>query len=73
MAVLDPAGARLMTVPVSASQPTCTAFGGPNLDVLAVTSASTDLSEEQLAEQPEAGALFLFQTNVTGLPEPRVR
>lgn len=73
IAVLDPAGARLMTVPVAASQPTCTAFGGPNMDVLAVTSARTELSDEELAEQTDAGALFLFQTNVTGLPEPRVR
>ena len=72
VAVLDPAGARLMTVPVGASQPTCTAFGGPDLDVLAVTSARTELSVEDLAEQPEAGALFLFKTNAIGLPEPRV-
>lgn len=73
VAVLDPAGARLMTVPVAASQPTCTAFGGPNLDILAVTSARTELSDDDLADQPDAGALFLFQTNVTGLTEPRVR
>ena len=71
VAVLDPAGARLMTVPVDASQPTCTAFGGPNLDVLAVTSARTDLSDEELADQPHSGALFLYQTNAVGLPEPR--
>lgn len=72
VAVLDPAGARLMTVPVGASQPTCTAFGGPNLDVLAVTSARTELSDADLAGQPDAGALFLYKTNAFGLPEPRV-
>lgn len=73
IAILDPAGARLMTVPVAASQPTCTAFGGPNLDVLAVTSARTELGDAELADQPDAGALFLFQTNAAGLPEARVR
>jgi L-arabinonolactonase len=73
VAVLDPAGARLMTVPVGASQPTCTAFGGPNRDILAVTSARTELSAAELADQPDAGALFLFQTNAMGLEELRVR
>jgi L-arabinonolactonase len=73
VAVLDPAGARLMTVPVDASQPTCTAFGGPDLDVLAVTSARTELGDDELAAQPDSGALFLFQTNATGLAEPRAR
>ena len=70
IAVLDAAGARLMTIPVGASQPTCPALGGPNLDILAVTSARTDLSDEDLAQQPQAGALFLFKTNAVGLVEP---
>jgi sugar lactone lactonase YvrE len=73
VAVLDPVGARLATVPLAASQPTCAAFGGPNLDVLAVTSARTELTAEALAAEPQAGALFLFQTNACGLPEERVR
>lgn len=73
VAVLDPAGARLATVPLGASQPTCTAFGGPDLDILAVTSARTELSDAALADQPDAGALFLFRTGARGLAEARVR
>jgi L-arabinonolactonase len=73
VAVLDPAGARLATVPLAASQPTCTAFGGPNLDVLAVTSARTELSAETLAAEPAAGALFLFRTGARGLAEERAQ
>jgi L-arabinonolactonase len=72
VAVLDPAGARLGVVPVAASQPTCVAFGGPDLDILAVTSARTDLSADELARQPDAGALFLYRVNAVGLPECRV-
>jgi L-arabinonolactonase len=73
VAVLGPDGERLATVPVGASQPSCTAFGGPNLDVLAVTSARADLTPDQLAADPLAGALFLFQTSARGLPEVLAR
>jgi sugar lactone lactonase YvrE len=59
--VLDPAGARLMTIPLGASQPTCPALGGPNLDILAVTSARTDLSDAALANEPDAGAGGMFR------------
>jgi len=34
------------------------AFGGPNLDVLYVTSARSGLSDAELLAQPAAGALF---------------
>ena len=72
IAVLDPAGVRLATVPVGASQPTCVALGGPDMDVLAVTSARSDLSAAELAQQPDAGALFLYRVNAVGIPECRV-
>lgn len=72
VAVLDPAGARLASVEVGARQPTCVALGGPDMNVLAVTSARTDLSDAELAQQPDAGALFLFRVGPVGLPECRV-
>jgi len=37
---------------------TSAAFGGPNLDILYVASASLGLSETDLLAQPAAGALF---------------
>jgi L-arabinonolactonase len=58
---------RCVTLPVS--QPSCPAFGGPDLNVLMITTARADLTPEQLAEQPLAGALFVYQTDVIGLPE----
>jgi sugar lactone lactonase YvrE len=49
----------------------CT-FGGPELDVLYVTSARRFLSDAQLGEQPLAGNLFaIYGLGVRGLPEPR--
>lgn len=42
---------------------TSVAFGGPNLDILYATSARHFLSEQDLASQPSAGALFQV-TNV---------
>jgi L-arabinonolactonase len=58
---------RRITLPVS--QPSCVAFGGPNLDLLMITTAREGLSAEQLAAEPLAGALFVFETDVTGLSE----
>jgi sugar lactone lactonase YvrE len=45
---------------------TSAAFGGPALEQLFVTSARAGLSEEQLAEQPDAGALFVCRPGVSG-------
>lgn len=54
-----------ITLPVT--QPSCCAFGGPNLDILAVTTARVDLTDAALAKQPAAGNVFLFKTDATGL------
>jgi L-arabinonolactonase len=58
---------RRLKLPVS--QPSCVAFGGKNLDLLFVTSARVDLSAEQLAAEPLAGALLVYDVGVTGLAE----
>jgi L-arabinonolactonase len=67
----DPDGRldRIVRLPVE--HPTMCNFGGPNLDVLYVTSATFFLSAEQRAQQPRAGALFAIHgLGVTGVPEP---
>ncbi|MBA3896374.1 MAG: SMP-30/gluconolactonase/LRE family protein [Sphingomonadaceae bacterium] len=48
------------------SQPSCLAFGGPDLDHLLITTASQGVSGE-----PLAGALFVYKTTARGLPESR--
>ena len=59
---------RVIEVPVR--QPTSCIFGGENLDVLYVTTARFDQSEEELERQPLAGRLLAFDVGVRGLPEP---
>lgn len=60
---------RVIQMPVQ--RPTSCSFGGENLDILYVTSASFNLSEQQLAEAPLAGSLFAVDAGVKGLLEPR--
>lgn len=56
-------------LPMPVTQPTCVAFGGDNLNLLAVTSARIGLTDEALQQQPQAGHVFIFQTDVQGLEE----
>jgi L-arabinonolactonase len=65
-----PGGRIDRTIPVPACQPTCVCFGGPDLDVLCVSSAREGLDEATLQSEPHAGAVFLYRTGVQGLPEP---
>ena len=58
---------RRIALPVS--QPSCPAFGGADLNLLMVTTARDGLTADVLAAQPLAGALFIYETDVTGLPE----
>jgi sugar lactone lactonase YvrE len=70
---LDPEGRveRVVALPVQC--PTCPAFGGPDLSVLYVTSASIALSEADRAAQPLAGAILAVEPGVRGTPEVRFR
>jgi sugar lactone lactonase YvrE len=65
-----PDGQVERTVEMPVSQPTSCAFGGPDLDILFVTSAREGLSPKALAKQPLAGSLFAFRPGVRGLPLP---
>jgi sugar lactone lactonase YvrE len=52
-------------------RPTCPAFGGSDLAVLYVTSATIGLAPDALAAQPWAGGLLALDPGVRGLPEAR--
>jgi L-arabinonolactonase len=65
----DAKGRVCQEVKFPVQRPTCQMFGGPNLKLVYVTSASIHLSDRELAEQPHAGGLFVFETEVPGLPE----
>ena len=60
---------RVIEIPVA--RVTSCAFGGPALDRLYVTTASTGLDAEARARQPLAGGLFEAPVGVRGLPAPR--
>jgi sugar lactone lactonase YvrE len=60
---------RVIKLPLQ--RPTSCAFGGPDLDILYVTTASQRLSVDELTAQPLAGGLLAMNVGVRGLPEPR--
>ena len=73
VARFDAAGREMSRIALPASQPTCPAFGGPNLDTLYVTTAAQDLTDPA----PEDGRLLMLgpdmlETGVKGQAEHRV-
>jgi len=70
---IAPDGRVDRTIELPVEQPTSCQFAGPNLDVLFVTTARQRLTQEQLAQQPLAGALLAADVGVRGLPETRYR
>ena len=65
----DSSGRFIRAIELPATQITCPAFGGPDLKHLYVTSAYRGISR---SEQPEAGAVFVIELDVSGLAERRV-
>jgi sugar lactone lactonase YvrE len=61
-------GEQLAVVRVPAPHTSSVAFVGADLDTLLITTASKELTEEQLAEFPDSGRLFLADVGVRGLP-----
>ena len=60
---------RIVELPIA--QVTSCAFGGPDLDVLYVTSASIRLDDDARNRQPLAGGLFAIAVGIKGLPSNR--
>ena len=69
---LSPEGEILMTVDMPIEKPSKPMFGGPDLDILYVTSLGVGLTPGSEARQPEAGSLFAVTgLGITGLPQTR--
>jgi len=64
-----PDGKMAMAIDMPVQRPTSCIFGGPNLDILYVTSSSQNIGEDK-ALPPPAGGLFAINVGVRGLPEP---
>lgn len=67
----SPEGEVLDTVLLPVENVTSCAFGGDDLSTLFITTATEDLTEQQLIEQPLAGGLFAYCPGVRGLPMHR--
>ena len=68
----NPNTAQLLEkIDLPVTQVTACAFGGPNLDILFITSAAQELDAAELARQPLAGGLFSIKTPYQGVPSFR--
>ncbi|HOE35668.1 MAG: SMP-30/gluconolactonase/LRE family protein [Chloroflexi bacterium] len=65
---LSPQAEILQEIYLPVSRPTSIAFGGADLRDLYITSASVDLTPEQLSNQPRAGDLFRCRVEIPGRP-----
>ena len=63
-----PDGTLADRIDLPVSQPTCVAFGGDDLGDLYITTGTYQLTAEQLAAQPLAGATLVCRPGVTGTP-----
>lgn len=73
VARFSPDGALVTTVPMPARDVTKMAFGGADLKTGFVTTATKNMSGEDMAEWPQAGSLFAFEAPVAGFAQPRVK
>jgi sugar lactone lactonase YvrE len=65
----DPDGRLMQSITLPTDLPTCCEFGGPDLDVLYVTTAVLRRPAEHFANQTHPGGLFAIRDlDVKGLP-----
>ena len=64
----SPDGELRQELLVPAEQTTCCAFGGPGLNLLYVTTATENWTDEQRLAEPAAGLVYRFNTEATGRP-----
>jgi sugar lactone lactonase YvrE len=65
----DRAGRVLAEIRLPVSQPSSCTFGGEGLSLLFMTTAMENLPDPE--SEPEAGAVFVADPGVTGLPPDR--
>ncbi|OGT48401.1 MAG: hypothetical protein A3F17_04835 [Gammaproteobacteria bacterium RIFCSPHIGHO2_12_FULL_41_15] len=64
---VSPEGSLIKKIDMPVQRPTCVTFGGEDLSILYVTSASKDFGEAQRLSGAMAGAVFAIETNVKGM------
>jgi len=68
-----PDGTLDRTIALPFSSPTKPAFGGPDLDVIYVTSTKLPITQPGVAGAELNGGLFAVRAGVKGLAEPLLR
>lgn len=70
MVQIDPKKAKLLrTIKLPADRISSVAFGGPKLDILYVTSAHDEMTEDEIKLKPDSGRLFSIEgLGVRGYP-----
>ncbi|MBH8572380.1 SMP-30/gluconolactonase/LRE family protein [Nostocaceae cyanobacterium CENA369] len=63
----SPEGKEIFRLHLSVPLVTSCTFGGENLDILYITTASVGLSQKEIEKSFYSGDLFAFKTDVTGL------
>ncbi|MCX6987701.1 MAG: SMP-30/gluconolactonase/LRE family protein [Chlamydiae bacterium] len=66
----SPQGEVDLIVKLPVPRPTSCAFGGKNLDTLFFTTATENLTKEQITQYPLSGSLFAISTQTKGILEP---
>jgi len=73
IACLNANGEELFRYPMPMTQPSCVCIGGPDNNLLFVTSAQESLSASQLAKQPRAGNILVYElVQPLGRSEPYI-
>ena len=62
----DPQGTPVLKVMIPVQRPTSCCFGGEKNDQLFITSARADFNIRELQDQPNAGDVFVVQTDTQG-------
>lgn len=65
-----PDGRFVSAIDVPAPNVSCVTFAGPDLDTLVITTATQDMTQEELAESPSSGFVFTAVPGVRGFPSP---
>lgn len=73
VARFSPGGTLVASVSIPARDITKLAFGGADLGTAFVTSATKDMTREDMAANPLAGSLFAFRAPACGFAQPRAR
>ncbi len=66
IACYNPDGKKIGSLQLPIPQPTCIAFGGPDLKHVIITSAREGLTEKELRLAPGSGNVFIFESNIKG-------